>query len=657
MSSPEGSGNPYRTPDSSPETTEADLRALELSLSHFRNSLQETARDFDEHFDNFIEFDETVLQQISGIYAPINSSQRTQVSGELAQPQQDLALPIQSRAEVRPAASAVRALVRQFELTTTDASNSHSPPFTTNLPLFGVQRSFSRTFSGSTMSDIDEIARESGDEGENRTSGTEPSESWIRFDKYATMRLNRINKELTAVRDKLADESTNKTISVLSACSHKVNRWRTELDRIEDDLKEVSLTSVVNTATMDKLDSDISDLVDDVEVVSSVVEQLLQTARDNSNHHSSLIAAFREIANSPTVALPTFHGETTKYASFKENFQYVIQQVNGPKELWATHLVNSLKDKVKQYVGGEGEWFNKYDELWEMLDNKYANKWLLSTDTVSTFFHKARPTSDEPDPVKNYFYDQLDNIAKIIKLGMSNEELCVNHLIHTLPPAYRKELRDGLRVLQPSKTKAAFSIKEVRKVFNDTIGVMVDEETEQNKGTLNFASSSDKSLRRNRRGKKQGSQACQEQPIAQPQQHVDYMPTQTLQASPQPTPQYPSQNRNSAQYPQGNDRSSDHGRHNRGRGSARGRGSGRGRQMRCYVCLDNTRYEHTSWICPNFPTPTHKREHLAATGRCTCCTRTAHQDECPPEVKCLIHPGDRHYTYLCGGNPHPGKNA
>ena len=198
-----------------------------------------------------------------------------------------------------------------------------------------------------------------------------------------------------------------------------------------------------------------------MEVVSSVVEQLLQTARDNSNHHSSLIAAFREIANSPTVALPTFHGETTKYASFKENFQYVIQQVNGPKELWATHLVNSLKDKVKQYVGGEGEWFNKYNELWEMLDNKYANKWRLST-----------------DPVKNYFYDQLDNIAKIIKLGMSNEELCVNHLIHTLPPAYRKELRDGLRVLQPSKTKAAFSIKEVRKVFNDTIGVMVDEETE-----------------------------------------------------------------------------------------------------------------------------------------------------------------------------------
>ena len=53
MSSPESTGNEYRTPESSPEVTEADLRQLENSLDAFRNSLDEVVQHFDLHFDNF----------------------------------------------------------------------------------------------------------------------------------------------------------------------------------------------------------------------------------------------------------------------------------------------------------------------------------------------------------------------------------------------------------------------------------------------------------------------------------------------------------------------------------------------------------------------------------------------------------------------------
>ncbi len=55
----------------------------------------------------------------------------------------------------------------------------------------------------------------------------EVSEGWKRYERYATMRLNRINKELTSVRNQLADTSTNNTISMLKAYNLKTIRWRT----------------------------------------------------------------------------------------------------------------------------------------------------------------------------------------------------------------------------------------------------------------------------------------------------------------------------------------------------------------------------------------------------------------------------------------------
>ena len=95
--------------------------------------------------------------------------------------------------------------------------------------------------------------------------------------------------------------------------------------------------------------------------------------------------AVQNVANSPMVKLPLFHGEITKYANFKKSFQYLIEQVAGPKELWATHLANSLRDEAKKYVGDPTQWFDKYEALWDTLDDKFANRWLLATDTIRNF--------------------------------------------------------------------------------------------------------------------------------------------------------------------------------------------------------------------------------------------------------------------------------
>ena len=71
---------------------------------------------------------------------------------------------------------------------------------------------------------------------------------------------------------------------------------------------------------------------------------------------------------------------------------------------------------------------------------------------------------------------------------------------------------------------------------------------------------------------------------------------------------------------------------------------------------DDSKYEHRSVECPTYTTPAARRDWLAATGRCTCCTRPLHQGECAlPD--CNHHPGEKHWYYLCGNEPHPGRNA
>ena len=293
---------------------------------------------------------------------------------------------------------------------------------------------------------------------------------------------------------------------------------------------------------------------------------------------------------------------------------------------------------------------------------------------------------------------------------MTTEELMVCHLVQMLPAPYRKELRDGLRILHPKKDKAAFTVEEVRKVFNDTIAVIQEDNKEQNKSTLSFHN---KNYQNDKRGKRNKPAPTKQVQNNQTPDNVNETPLASSEP-PQQTPQsyaqgrsqgqqdrydtrtyyrqdehnraeqgryYREQDRNSGynqyreqdwnynaqqQPDQGNFRGGRGFRGNRGvRGGRGDRGRGRGgwtqwlpkRPTRCYVCMDNSKWNHSSFTCPNFKTAVAKREHLAATGRCICCCREIHQGECDMYNKCPLHPGEAHYAYLCGGNQHPGKNA
>ena len=65
MSSPDSQNSRFTTPNTSPETTDADLNALQNTLNTIRARLNESLVYFDEHFSSFSGTGSTISQQLT----------------------------------------------------------------------------------------------------------------------------------------------------------------------------------------------------------------------------------------------------------------------------------------------------------------------------------------------------------------------------------------------------------------------------------------------------------------------------------------------------------------------------------------------------------------------------------------------------------------
>ena len=828
MSTPENTGNAFYTPESSPDATESELQSLETALERFGQNLNETVEYFNEYYDHWQELEDSVF------LPDVELTGGNKVS-----------IPAQKPRQAHHSRS-VENLVRHYETINTNTRTLSY--FTSDLPLFRIKRSISKSLSSqgrlsSISSSITEVgidhqvtgnmvspARQPSGRGTPTQEPlsqdiVEPTETteWSKFKHYGRSTMHKIHKESTDLREKIRD--TTLSGPALNCAHHKVNRWLAKLIELENDSKGIRMTSEIPQGEFNELNNDIEDLTGDLEMIVSIIDQLLKQLREDEDPKQAFVEAIKDglkdglqnVANSPTVNLPKYAGDTTKFRAFRKNFEFVIKSVKGPKELWATHLISCLEGPVMDYIGSADNWFDKYDELWNHLEDKYANKWTLNCQTINKFFSKVL-TSDEPEVVKTYFYDQLDNMASLLALNLTPEQICINLVIQALPLKHRTVVRDALRAKHPGENKAVFTAEEVRKAFNDTIGTITEESEERNVSTLSFKSQitninstpQTKGLTKNddiaatnttrtngqnpqefqqiNKDKYQGeynngrssrydrhvqfnlnqdnSNSRNNSPKSQPtngqievrrrdsrspsQERNRYgrSPNRDSRYSYSPSRDYnrynrspkrenerrdispnrgynrqgnnygnynrygrsperynneydrrsndnyredrnynqednrpyrsPSRSYNERQYQAGyeydtsyryrnNDRSAnfrnnnyqnERGYRGRGRGSYRGRGGNSygSTNKFCYICLDDSRFSHSSYTCPNYPTAADKRKFLEETNRCNCCAYPKHQGECSQSAHCLIH-NEKHFTYLCSGAPHPGKNA
>ena len=223
--------------------------------------------------------------------------------------------------------------------------------------------------------------------------------NWTHFFSKASVLLKTINGNIANYYQVLSDAGTQeddiKSIQTkITLHEKKINNLWTEYESagygkiIAENQRELVFTQIERTELS---------LIDLQTKIHRLLPQNAQPpvnigSSQNPTALSDMVSIIQNIPNTKPVKLPTYAGDSSNYLPFSRYFKFIIPTIPGPKILWATRLYECLEGEAKAYVGDAVDWFDKYDELWEILDSKYGNPWLVSMETPRAFFDMPAST-------------------------------------------------------------------------------------------------------------------------------------------------------------------------------------------------------------------------------------------------------------------------
>ena len=283
--------------------------------------------------------------------------------------------------------------------------------------------------------------------------------------------------------------------------------------------------------------------------------------------------------------LPRFNRDISRYKTFKVNFDSLIRCTGLPEELWGPYLFEALDEDTKLYAGLSESWQGRYEELWEHLDSRFANRWTVAAETLKATIMSTPPEENNWETMVHYIDDQLDRMKSLKALELTNDQLATNVLLMKLPEEFSNAIRNGIRIARKGKGKQdyKFTPEEFRDVMNDTV--------------MSWKTTSPHLV---------GS-------------------TTVLHSTTLPDPQKKTSGTIQKQ----------HG----------GRGGGYSRTPgipKCYLCGEN----HRAMECQTYLGSNTRRKRLVEVHRCPDCTRK-HKGDCEILYKCRICNGGIHFDYLC----------
>ena len=318
-----------------------------------------------------------------------------------------------------------------------------------------------------------------------------------------------------------------------------------------------------------------------------------------------------KLAKVKPLEFPRFDGSNySVFHPWKLKITNMLKSTSIPQDMWGVIVSDHLEGSAKKYIGCRGGWQGKYQELWEKLDSRYANRWTMAAETIKCSI-MSTPPEDDWQKMIEYIDDQLDCIRSISFLDLTPEQLAVNVLLMKLPEDFANAIRNGIRIKRKDQglQDFKFSPTDFRDVLNDTVVTW--------KATSpNLVAS-----------------------------------TSVLQTT---------FNQNKV-WDQDDYKTSDHKMSGNGSGSggARGRGQGgprggsRGRssynrnysKVKCQLCDGG----HSTPGCPSYLTAVGRRKQLVLLNKCPDCARIKHDDACKLRFNCRICNKGMHMDYLCPG--------
>ena len=233
--------------------------------------------------------------------------------------------------------------------------------------------------------------------------------------------MEKLEFEVKFAREELEEEFDN-TIADLEDDGHEeatrkrkkasvlVNMMGEERRR---DAYEHTLTYVCGTADEDRRKAvkrnirKLTNLINELKVAASdeglLGAQAVQPTPQALIHHVQPVRA----AKITPLNLPTWNGDIAKFKAFNTNFDGLIRSSGIPEEFWGVYLYEHLDKKSKTYVGSSSSWLGRYEELWELLKSRYANRWTVPAETVKATIMSTPPEENDWEKMVEYIDEQL----------------------------------------------------------------------------------------------------------------------------------------------------------------------------------------------------------------------------------------------------------
>ena len=294
--------------------------------------------------------------------------------------------------------------------------------------------------------------------------------------------------EVKFTKDELQEEFAN-TIADLEDDSHvEAVRLRKKAAVLVDmmgeekkrDAYEHTLTYVCNTADEEKRKA----VKRDLRKITSLINELKVVASDEGLVGAQAVHPIPPVPHAPVhhvhpyrttkmtpLNLPKWNGDIAKFKAFNTNFDGLIRNSGIPEEFWGVYLYEHLDDQIKAYAGSSTSWQGKYDQLWDLLKSRYANRWTVAAETVKATIMSNPPEEKDWGKMVQYIDDQIDRMQSIEALDLTNVQLATNVLLMKLPEDFSNAIRNGLRIARKDKGNEDFKFtpEEFREVMNDTV--------------------------------------------------------------------------------------------------------------------------------------------------------------------------------------------
>ncbi|CAL4245184.1 unnamed protein product, partial [Meganyctiphanes norvegica] len=130
-----------------------------------------------------------------------------------------------------------------------------------------------------------------------------------------------------------------------------------------------------------------------------------------------------------------------------------INQPSGPQAPMSSSTEIHMRRSKKDAWVPKSDYFGEYEEMWRLLDDKYANRCVLASDTIRDFFGKPPPPATQEDRErKNQKHDEQMN-ERTNEEEIADEDGRISaesnsQLTTTKQPSFKKNMCDFMLVKQ-----------------------------------------------------------------------------------------------------------------------------------------------------------------------------------------------------------------